>query len=89
LKHHPKQAAVLPVGSLGEAIELLHAGAVEGVGTGSISARHHVRTNPNLTSLDVHQPNERVEEIAFAVRNSPLLLHKLNQFILDLKTPQI
>jgi hypothetical protein len=39
--------------------------------------------------VDLHRSADRAEEIAFAVRNNPLLLHKINQFILNLKTPQI
>lgn len=89
LKHHPSRGGILTVPTLREGIELLESGAVDAVGTGSVSASHHVRTRPGLASVDVHRPNERVEEIAFAVRNSPLLLHKINQFILERKTPQI
>jgi len=50
------------------------------------------RTGPRwsmLASVDLHRSSDRVEEIAFAVRNNPLLLHQLNQFILGWKSPQI
>lgn len=89
LKHLQRKSTILGVNSLEEGIGLLLDGSVEAVGTGSVSAAHQARTRPGLATLDVHRPNERVEEIAFAVRNNPLLLHKINQFILGLKTPQI
>lgn len=88
-KHLQRKNTILTVNSLEEGIGLLLDGAVEAVGTGSVSAAHQARTRPGLAALDVHRPEERVEEIAFAVRNNPLLLHKINRFILGLKTPQI
>lgn len=89
IKHLPRRANLLDIDSIEEGIRMLRAGSVDAVGTGSVSAAHQVRAQPGLTSVDLHRPIDRVEEIAFAARNNPLLLHKLNRFILDLATPQI
>lgn len=89
IKHLPRKAKLIDISSIEEGIGMLHAGLVDAVGTGSVSAAHQVRTQPDLARVDLHRPTDRVEEIAFASRNNPLLLHKLNRFLLELATPQI
>jgi ABC-type amino acid transport substrate-binding protein len=88
-KHLPRTSTVFEVQSIDEGVRLLLDGAVEAVGTGSVSASFQQRRSPALHMVDLHRSADRAEEIAFAVRNNPLLLHKINQFILSLKTPQI
>lgn len=63
---------------------------IEVLGTGSVSANHLKKKWEVLDVIDLHQPSsDYVEEIAFSVADNPLLLHKLNQFILSLKDYQI
>jgi ABC-type amino acid transport substrate-binding protein len=89
LKHLPRGRELVAIHSIEEGVGLLRNDVVDAVGTGSVSAAYQVRHQPGLASVDLHRSADRVEEIAFAARNNPLLLHKINRFVLDLKTPQI
>ncbi len=88
-KHLRAGSLLVEVSSLGVGLELLLAGVVEAVGTGSVSAFHHARARRELAVLDLHRPDEPVEDIAFAVRAHPVLRRKLDRFILGAKTPII
>ncbi len=81
LKHIPIGREIRFVSSIEEGIENLLDGIVEGVGTGSVSAHYQKKKWEMLDVIDLHQPTDYPEQIAFAVRNNPLLLHKLNHFI--------
>jgi hypothetical protein len=89
LKHIPVGREIRFLSSIDEGIELLLEGTIEGIGTGSISAHHQIKKWEFLHVLDLHQPADYPEQISFAVRNSSLLLKKLNQFILGLFEYQI
>lgn len=89
LKHLPSKSKLIEIKSIDEGVNLLLDGTVEAVGTGSISARHQRKQWDMLETIDLHKPDDYIEEISFSVANNPLLLHKLNQFILQMKDYQI
>ncbi len=74
----PASATLSYCDTLDRGIDDLLAGRVDAVGTGDVSARHHLTQRPGLAMLDVHDVRSP-EYIAFAVR-SPLL-KSLNAFI--------
>jgi len=61
-------------------IDDLLAGRVDAVGTGDVSARHHISVRRGLAMIDVHRARSP-EYISFAVRSSGGLLDTLNAFI--------
>lgn len=61
-------------------IDDLLAGQVDAVGTGDVSARHHISVRSGLAMIDVHRARSP-EYISFAVRSSGGLLDTLNAFI--------
>lgn len=71
---------VLEVESLQGGVEALLGGNIEMLGAGNISARYLKSQWPMLEIVDLHGRGSE-EPVAFAVRNSPLLLRKLNQFL--------
>lgn len=89
-KKHLNKGIVIEVPSLDKGVEYLLDGYIEVLGTGSVSAQHLKKKWEMLDIIDLHQPSyDYVEEICFSVADNPLLLHKLNQFILGLKDYQI
>lgn len=89
IKHLPPKSTITEIKSIDEGINLLLDGTVEAVGTGSISARHQKKKWDMLESIDLHKSDDYAEEICFSVANNPLLLHKLNQFIIKMRDYQI
>jgi len=89
-KKHMEKGIVIEVPNLDKGVEYLLDGHIEVLGTGSVSANHLKKKWEVLDVIDLHQPSsDYVEEIAFSVADNPLLLHKLNQFILSIKDYQI
>lgn len=91
-KHAEKylqRGIVIELDSLDKGINYLLDGHIEVLGTGSVSANHLKKKWEILDIIDLHQPTDFVEEISFSVADNPLLLHKINHLILDMKTYQI
>ena len=74
----PASATLSYCDTLEHGINDLFAGRIDAVGTGNVSARHHLAQRPGLALVDVHDIRPP-EYIAFAVR--PALLNSLNTFI--------
>lgn len=66
--------------TLDHGIRDLLAGRVDAVGTGDVSARHHLSLHAGLTLLDVHDARNP-EYLSFAVRPSGRLRETLDAFI--------
>ena len=80
IKTKPISATLTYCQTLEEGIDQLLAGQVDGVGTGDISARHHVAKQSGLAAVDIHG-NTQPEYVAFSVRRHHPLLERLNAFI--------
>jgi polar amino acid transport system substrate-binding protein len=66
--------------TLEQGIDDLLSGQVDAVGTGDVSARHHISVREGLAMVDVHCARSP-EYISFAVRPAGGLLDRLNAFI--------
>ena len=88
-KKHLNRGLIIEVDSLDKGINYLLDGHIEALGTGSVSANHLKKKWEILDVIDLHQPTDFIEEISFSVADNPLLLHKLNQFIIQMKDYQI
>lgn len=88
-KKHLHRGLIIEVENLNKGIELLLEGYIEVLGTGSVSAHHLKNKWEMLDVIDLHQPTDFIEEISFSVANNPLLLHKINHLILDMKSYNI
>jgi len=80
LEAAPRGAALSFCETLDHGIRDLLAGRVDAVGTGDVSARHHLSLHAGLTLLDVHD-DRNPEYIAFAVRPGGRLQETLDAFI--------
>jgi len=68
--------------TLQEGIEDLLAGKTDAVGTGDVSARHHLTVREGMTAVDAHT-GLPPEYITFAVRESDQLVRQLDTFIFE------
>ena len=80
LANKPAAAELTHCETLEQGIDALLAGQVDAVGTGDISARHHIARRDGLAMVDVHG-SAPPEWVAFAVRRGHPLLRRLNAFI--------
>jgi len=76
----PGSAKLVHCETLQRGIADLLQGRVDAVGTGSVSAQHHMTLHSDLAAVDVHDCR-KPEYISFAVRSSGPLLESLNSFI--------
>ena len=76
----PQTASLSFCETLDQGIDDLLNGQVDAVGTGDVSARHHVAAREGLAMVDVHRARSP-EYISFAVRPTGTLLDRLNAFI--------
>lgn len=76
----PSSAELTYCETLERGIDDLLEGQVDAVGTGDVSARHHMSLRRGLSIVDVHE-SRGPEYISFAVRSSGGLLERLNAFI--------
>lgn len=77
----PEMAKLRFCETLQEGIEDLLAGKTDAVGTGDVSARHHLTVREGMTAIDAHTglPSEY---ITFAVRQGDGLVDSVDDFIL-------
>lgn len=80
LEMMPDTTSLVYCETLQQGIEDLLRGRVDAVGTGSVSAQHHLASRAGLAAVDVHDCR-KPEYISFAVRSSGPLLKTLNTFI--------
>jgi len=80
MKTKPASASLTYCETLEQGIDELLSGRIDAVGTGDISARHHVAQREGLAAIDVHGTAPR-EYVAFSVRRHHPLLRRLNAFI--------
>jgi polar amino acid transport system substrate-binding protein len=80
IRTKPASAKLTYCETLEQGVDELLAGRVDAVGTGDISARHHVAHRDGLAAIDVHGAAPR-EYVAFSVRRHHPLLRRLNAFI--------
>lgn len=80
LETMPNTTTLVYCETLQAGIADLRRGRVDAVGTGSVSAQHHVALCSELAAVDVHD-YRHPEYISFAVRSSGPLLETLNTFI--------
>lgn len=80
LANKPVTATLRDCETLERGIDDLLEGRVDAVGTGDISARHHLSIRPGLALVDVHGDAPR-EDVAFSVRRNHPLRRRLNAFI--------
>ncbi|HEY8901247.1 MAG TPA: transporter substrate-binding domain-containing protein [Chthoniobacterales bacterium] len=76
----PPAAELVSCATLETGITALRAGQVDAVGTGDLSAQHHLAVHPELAAIDVHG-GAPPEFVAFAVRRDAPWLPRLNAFI--------
>lgn len=89
LKEANPKTKIVEIDEINQGVELLLNNEIEALGTGTISAHFQKKKWSMLEVIDLHNQGDFAENIAFPVRDSPLLLHKINQFILNLKGYQI
>ncbi len=78
----PQSAKLRFCETLQEGIEDLLAGKTDAVGTGDVSARHHLTVREGMTAIDAHT-GLPPEYITFAVRESDQLVRQLDTFYLQ------
>lgn len=78
----PASAELTFCATLESGIAALLNGRTDAVGTGDISARHHLSRHPGLAAVDVHGAR-KPEQISFAARAAGLLPQMLNAFIVS------
>jgi ABC-type amino acid transport substrate-binding protein len=89
LKNASPKTKIVGIEGVDQGVELLMNSDIEALGTGTISAHYQKKKWSMLEVIDLHNQGDFAEDIAFSVRDNPLLLHKINQFVLSLKGYQI